>query len=449
MALDFLFNVFQANLTKQSIIDSNESYTYRALLDNTKKWIKYLTDNKIHQGKIICLLGDFNFETVSLLLALIENNNIIVPLCYDQRGLNNGKISIANAEVLISINEKSEVSIENLPNSDLHELYKKLRYDNHSGLVLFTSGTSGKPKAAVHDFLKLLEKFKVNRKSYKTLNFLLFDHWGGLNTLFHTLSNAGTVFSLKDRTPETICDAIQKHQLELLPTSPTFLNLLILSESYKNYDLSSLKLITYGTEPMSLSTLQKLKSILPNVKFQQTYGLIELGVLRSKSKSDDSLWVKIGGEGYDIRIIDNLLQIKAESAMLGYLNAPNPFTPDGYFITGDRVEVDGEYIKILGRNSEVINVGGEKIYPSEVENIIQSFNFIQNVVVYGERNPITGNIVCAKITLSEKVKDEKQFIKDLKRFCYTKLLPFQVPIKITISNYDLFNERFKKKRLIQ
>jgi len=100
---------------------------------------------------------------------------------------------------------------------------------------------------------------------------------------------------------------------------------------------------------MPQATLQRLKRVFPEIKLQQTYGLIELGVLRSKSKSDDSLWVKIGGDGYQIRINNNLLEIKADSAMLGYLNAPSPFTEDGWFMTGDQVEIDGEYVKILGR----------------------------------------------------------------------------------------------------
>ena len=227
-------------------------------------------------------------------------------------------------------------------------------------MVLFTSGTSGKPKAAVHDFVNLLEKFKTRKKSFRTLNFLLFDHWGGLNTMFHTLSNGGAVLALKDRRPQTVCAFIEKHKIELLPASPTFLNLLLISEEYRKSDLSSLKLITYGTEPMPLSTLEKLVKIFPEVKFQQTYGLIELGVLRSKSKSDNSLWIKIGGEGYQTRISDGLLEIKAESAMLGYLNAESPFTEDGWFRTGDKVEVDGDYIKILGRKSEIINVVEKK-----------------------------------------------------------------------------------------
>ena len=178
---------------------------------------------------------------------------------------------------------------------------------------------------------------------------------------------------------------------------------------------------------------------------QQTYGLIELGVLRSKSKNDDSLWVKIGGEGFQTRVIDGLLEIKAESAMLGYLNAPSPFTEDGWFMTHDEVEVDGEYIKILGRKSEIINVGGEKVYPAEVENIIQELENVAEVTVFSEKNPIMGNIVCAKVRLINK-EDRKQFISRLKIYCNQKLQSFKVPVKIIIDEEQQFNDRFKKKR---
>jgi acyl-CoA synthetase (AMP-forming)/AMP-acid ligase II len=183
------------------------------------------------------------------------------------------------------------------------------------------------------------------------------------------------------------------------------------------------------------------------VTFQQTYGLIELGVLRSKSKSDDSLWVKIGGEGYDYRVINSLLEIKADSAMLGYLNSESPFTEDGWFKTNDVVEVDGEYLKILGRKSELINVGGDKVFPQEIENVILELNYIKDVLVYGEPNSIIGNIVCAKIQLAD---DEalllNNIVIDVKNHCKNKLSKFKVPVKIQITTEDLVNSRFKKDR---
>jgi acyl-CoA synthetase (AMP-forming)/AMP-acid ligase II len=139
--------------------------------------------------------------------------------------------------------------------------------------------------------------------------------------------------------------------------------------------------------------------------------------------------------------------VKADSAMLGYLNAPSPFTDDGWFMTGDSVEVKGEYFRILGRKSELINVGGEKVYPQEVENVILAFSGISDVMVFAEKNPIVGNIVCANIKLNEEPEDPKKFIQQLKTYCRTQLQPFKIPVKVFIVDDIAHSERFKKMRV--
>jgi acyl-coenzyme A synthetase/AMP-(fatty) acid ligase len=445
--INYFINKFEENLKLDAIIWNDTIITYSNLILRYQSALNYLKTNNVLSGEVIALNGDFTPNTIAMLLALIENKNIIVPLTSPLKDSDLLKYQIADVskEIVVDLNDDT-YHLENYNfKSNSNPLYQKLLDLKAAGLVLFTSGTSGKPKAAVHNFEKLLNKFIVQRNSMRTINFLLFDHWGGLNTLFHTLSNLGVVISLRNRKPESVCEIIQKHKIELLPVSPSFLNLLILSELHLNYDLSSLKVITYGTEPMPQTTLHKAKQIFNFVKFNQTYGLIELGVLRSKSKSDDSLWVKLGGEGYDLRVIDGILQIKAESAMLGYLNALSPFTDDGYFITGDQVEVEGEYYKILGRKSEIINVGGEKVYPQEIENILLSLENILEVTVYGEKNALMGNIVCAKIVTKYNV-DKKEFSRKIKSFCKDKLQSFKIPVKIEIDTGLLYNERFKKIR---
>ena len=183
----------------------------------------------------------------------------------------------------------------------------------------------------------------------------------------------------------------------------------------------------------------------PDIKLQQTYGLIEVGVLRSKSKSSDSLWVKVGGDGFATRVKDGLLEIKAESKMLGYLNAPNPFTEDGWYITGDKVEVDGDYIKLLGRQSEIIIVGGEKVYPIEVESVIQKMDNVSQVTVYSEKNMIMGNIVCAKVALRNE-EDHAIFTLRLQKYCREKMSPFKVPVKVRITSEQQYSSRYKKIR---
>ena len=446
MYIDYIFNVFKENKSDISIIWKGNKYSYKSLRKNIEKSILLIDSYRIKPGTVVALVGDFSPNSIALLLALIKKACIIVPLSGSTNTSEKQLFDIARVEFAFIINENDDITTEKFSQISDNEYYKLIREKEHPGLVLFTSGTTGEPKAAVHDFLALLEKFKLRRKALRTLNFLLFDHWGGLNTMFHILSNGGVVITTIDRNPENICKLIEKYKIELLPASPTFLNLMLLSGGYKNYDLSSLKIISYGTEPMPESTLKRLNKAFPDVNLIQTYGLIELGVMSSKSKKDDSLWVKVGGKGYKTRIVDGILHIKAKSAMLGYLNASSPFTDDGWFITGDEVLQKGNYIKILGRKSEIINVGGEKVYPQEVENVIQEMDNVAEVTVYGEKNSIIGNIVCAKIRL-ETNENKKQFIIKVKEFCRNKLETFKLPVKVLLSDENLHSSRFKKVRI--
>ena len=391
--------------------------------------------------------ADFSPNAVALFLALADHSCILVPLTSSVENKKDEFVQIAQGEVSITIDANDQVIINDFPNKANQACFEELRKLNHPGLILFSSGSTGKSKAAVHDLSGILEKFKVPRHSLRAITFLLYDHIGGVNTMLYNLSNGGCNVFIQDRTPDSVLSIIEKYKVEVLPTSPTFINLILFSEAYKRHNLNTLKTITYGTEPMPESTLKRFHELFPNIRLLQTYGLSEVGILRSKSKSSDSLWVKVGGEGFETRVVDNILQIKAKSAMLGYLNAPSPFTDDGWFNTGDAVEVDGEYIKILGRKSEIINVGGEKVYPAEVESVIQEMPDITEVTVYGEKNPITGNIVCAKVTLSD-VEEAKKFTLRLKKFCRERLESYKIPVKVKVIDEKQHSERFKKIRVI-
>ena len=445
MSIDFLIDIFEKNQEKEAIIWKNQRYTYKWLLDRVDYWKDQIQSNEIPRGTVTIIEADFSPNAISLFLALVDHACILVPLTSSVESKKAEFIEIAQGEISFVIDKNDKVDIRKLPYTAKHEFYQQLRSREDPGLILFSSGSTGKSKAAVHNLTGILEKFKVARHALRSITFLLYDHIGGVNTMFYLLSNAGCITTVQNRGPDEVLKSVEKYQIELLPTSPTFINLILLSEAYKRYDLSSLKMVTYGTEPMPESTLKLFHELFPNIKLLQTYGLSEVGILRSKSMSSDSLWVKVGGEGFETRIVNGILQIKAKSAMLGYLNAASPFTGDGWFNTGDAVEEDGEYIKILGRESEIINVGGEKVYPAEVESVIQEMENVAEVTVYSEPNPITGNIVCSKVTLSDS-KDSKKFASRLKKFCREKLETYKVPVKVKIVNEKQYNERFKKIR---
>jgi acyl-coenzyme A synthetase/AMP-(fatty) acid ligase len=445
VAIEFLTDVFVQNAADECIIWRGERFTYGWLSSQVQHWQSLLTENAIEPGDTVILESDFSPNAVALFLALIEREAIIVPITPSVAHKRDQFVEIARGQVSLTIDATDQVTVRHLGLHGDQELYCTLRSDRHAGLVVFSSGSSGESKAAVHDLTKLLEKFKVHRRKFRSIAFLLFDHLGGLNTMLYSLSNAGCLVLVSDRNPDAVLAAIESHRVDLLPTSPTFLNLVLLSEAYTRHDLSSLKTVTYGTEPMPESTLKRFHRLFPEVQLQQTYGLSEVGVLRSKSKSSGSLWVQIGGEGFETRVVDGILQVKAVSAMLGYLNAPSPFTDDGWFDTGDSVLVDGDYFRILGRDSEMINVGGEKVFPAEVESVIQEMPAVAEVTVYGERNAIVGSIVCAMVRPLGSV-DPQAFPLEVKSYCRERLAKFKVPIKVVLQDTRQHNDRFKKSR---
>ncbi|MDR2407238.1 MAG: fatty acid--CoA ligase family protein [Bacteroidales bacterium] len=448
MNIQILRDLFQKNSDREAVVWNDHIYHYDELLQKLDYWGHFLDEHEIVSGSVVALQADFSPNAAALMLALVERKMIIVPLTKSVAAKKEEFLEIAQCEIEITLSELDDVTINHFENvSNNHEHYLTLRTRNHSGLVLFSSGSTGKSKAAVHDFEFILEKFTVPRKPLRTISFLLYDHIGGINTMLHTFYNGGCLITVSERTPDAVAKTIEKYNVDLLPTSPTFLRLLLISDTVKKYSFQSLQLITYGTEPMPESTLQQLHETFPNIKIQQTYGLSELGILRSKSKDSDSLWVKIGGEGFETRVVDNILQIKSKSAMLGYLNAPAPFTDDGWFVTGDMVEVDGEYIKILGRKSELINVGGQKVYPAEVEAVIEELPEIISATVFGEDNAITGKIVCARVQLSNNISEsQRELTKHIRQHCKKHLESFKIPMRIDFIETNNHSERFKKLR---
>ena len=445
MGVNFLIDRFEKNKNKDALVWNGKIYNYGWLVEKINYWIKYISDSDIKKGSAVVVESDFSPNSVSLFIALLERKCIFIPISKTVSSKKDEFLRISKPNCIFTIDDKDEAKVTKIHQSRNNYYYHELNKRENPGLVLFSSGSTGESKASVHDMSFILEKFILERNSLRTITFLLYDHIGGVNTLLYTLSNVGFIVTANNRNPDSILELVEKYKVELLPTSPTFINLILLSEAYKRHDMSSLKMITYGTEPMPKTTLETFNKLFPDINLLQTYGLSEVGILRSKSESPDSLWVKVGGEGFQTRVVNDMLEIKAKSAMLGYLNAPSPFTKDGWLMTGDLVKQKGEYIKILGRKSEIINVGGEKVYPQEVENIILQLDNVAEATVYGERNPLVGNIVCVKIKLLIK-EDESSFIKKLKLHCNNKIERYKIPIKVYFSHEKQYSDRFKKQR---
>ncbi|NNE11603.1 MAG: long-chain fatty acid--CoA ligase [Ilumatobacter sp.] len=430
---------------RPAVVSAGGVTTYDDVRAATEMWARRLDDNGIGAGLVVGVIADFSPDACALLLALLDVGAIVVPLTVTNATHHDEFLGLATASAVFRLGADGEWAIERRDHTVTNEHLLKLIERSHPGLVVFSSGTTGASKGMVHDGHRLLLKFRIKRQGLVTLTFLLFDHLGGINTLLYTLSNGGTVVTTQDRDPEAVCALVERHRVQLLPVSPTFLGLLLMSGAHRRHDLSSLELITYGTEVMPQTTLDRIREEFPHLRLQQTYGLSEVGVLRTKSREDGSLWLKVGGEGVETKIVDGRLHIRSEWAMLGYINAPDPFDEDGWFDTQDEVEVDGEFIKILGRDTDIINVGGNKVYPAQVESALLEIDHIVDAVAFGEPNPITGQIVAAQVVL-DRPESGSDVLRRVRRAARDRLERFMIPARIEVVERTEVGDRFKKVR---
>ena len=427
-----------------ALIAQNRIFTYKEIYKEMNAITKTIN---IPNNSVVGLIGDYSYYFIATLFALIIKKCTIAPILPKNIDFN-----------------MSDFGVQYLYNTDSKELQKNIKKKqykilnhlkaiNASGLILFSSGSTGAPKAIVHNLDSMLEAYIDKKvKPIYMLLFLGFDHIGGLNTLFNMLSIGGCGIAIKNRKDiKGIAKALQDYKISLLPASPSLLNLILLSNVINEYDLSALRVITYGSESMPNALLTKLKKAFPKVRFHQTFGTSETGITQTKGLGEAIKLEKI-----DYKIINNELYLKSKTQTLGYLNSDNSvFDDEGYFATGDLVEViesNGEqYLKIIGRSKEIINVGGEKVIPSEVEGVILNIPYILDCLVYGEKNNITGQSVGVKVVLDSRDIETKDLNnatlkKQIRIHCKDKLANYKIPTKVEIVESLAISERFKKMR---
>ena len=185
MVIDFLIDIFKENATRAAIIDHNEVYTYQWLLKQIEDWKSILEENKISPGTVVGFGTPFSANGIAAFLALINHNCIVAPMPPVSMAQNAEFFTIAQVEFWVQIDDENKIMIRKEQTMADHAYYDQLRKNQVPGLILFSSGSTGKSKAIVHDVSRLLLKYKKRGKDFRTLLFLSFDHIGGIDTLLY------------------------------------------------------------------------------------------------------------------------------------------------------------------------------------------------------------------------------------------------------------------------
>jgi long-chain acyl-CoA synthetase len=420
----------------------DRTFTYAFLHSEAADFVRMLAD--VPRGAVVSLEADYTPRAIAALLALIEREAIVVPVTPDTADME-GLLGRAEVELRLAA-AAEETAVAGTGARAGNALYRTLRATAHPGLVLFSSGSAGPPKGVVHDLTRLTARYERPGRQARICAFLALDHIGGLNTLLYTLANGGCLIVPDGRLPDLVCSTIESHRVEVLPTTPTFLGLLLLSDACERHDLSSLELVTYGTEVMPPPTLERLRARLPRVRLLQTYGLSETGILATRSPDQGDVWFAITAPDVETRIVDGILHVRARSTMLGYLDGPSRrLLPGGWFDTGDVVECRGGLIRVVGRASDVINVGGQKVHAAEVESVVLELEGVAEARATAEANALTGQHVRLDVVLTT-AEPAAEFRRRLRRHCSERVDSFKIPQRVVVTSQPLHGPRYKKTR---
>lgn len=308
--------------------------------------------------------------------------------------------------------------------------------DPSSRCLVLTTGTTGAPKGAVYAWNDLLAQTKRHERFARTRWLLVYhlNHFAGLQVLAHVLANGATVVIPASRDMAEVLAAIRRHGVEFISATPTFWRLFNSAVApHESADLP-VRQITIGGEAVTSDVLEGLRQRLPQARISQVYATTELGScfsVRDGEKGFPVSFLTMDGDDasardVDLKIVDGQLHVRSRRGMMAYYGdaaqRQGTWQP-----TGDLVRIDGDRVVFLGRLSEVINVGGVKVHPIEVEDVILRLPEVRNAHVYGRPNPITGNIIVADVVPAPCAAGAEGLVNLVRNHCERELDRYRQP----------------------
>ncbi|MDD3627396.1 MAG: fatty acid--CoA ligase family protein [bacterium] len=390
-------------------IDHDEKKTYHDLINDLNginfRW-RYIRESVAYKVFLFIIHSLVNDYPIVLLDGDFSDDEII----------NNGFSleEIINKE---NIHSKTINSFD-----DIKKCFNNL---NNWSITLLTSGTTGIPKKITHSYQSITKAVKVSDTHREDTWGFAYNptHMAGIQVLFQALLNANPMVNLFRKDPKTIIRIINKYGISHISATPTFYRLLP-----ANIDFPQVKQISSGGEKLSENFKNRLKKLFPNARIRNIYASTEAGSLFASEGEGFYIPTKFKDK---IRIEDN--EILIHQSLLG--NSDHLTLNDNWYHSGDIVQITETeprlVFRFINRKNEMINVGGYKVNPEEIEEELLKNHKISAARVYGKPNPILGNILCADIVaqgISER--DIRSGLK-LQNFKIPRIINFKDKIDLT------------------
>ena len=383
--------------------ERDELITWSLLIDDIKNSSTY---------NPYCKSGSYYEVFKQIITSLIIGEEIIL-LDSDFTDLELEKLTgYSNYDAFTKIIDKDVITIPR----NREELLKLLQNKNDDWkITLFTSGTTGIPKKVTHDFNSITRFAKISKHNSTCVWGYAYNptHMAGIQVFFQALLNGNSIVRIFGLSPDKIYLAIKENEITHISATPTFYRLLLpCTEIFQ-----SVKRLSSGGEKFHEKTISSLKACFPNAKITNIYASTEAGTLLASE--DDVFSIKPESK-HLIRIENDELLI--HSSLMGR----SEMSFDEWYRTGDLIEIITKKpfkFRFISRKSDMINVGGYKVNPLEVEEFILNLSGVKNARVYSKANSVLGSIICCDIVRNNEELSESSIRKILQ----SKIQEFKIP----------------------
>lgn len=400
------------------LYNGSETYTYEQLME------------KIHQRHEYCPFYQsdnlFNFF-VNLVKAIVTNR----PLVLLDADLSLSEISSLSEDQLNEF-----VALPDYKFNSFEELISALQASS-SQITIFTSGTTGQPKKVDHSIVTLTRSVRCGEKYKEQIWAYAYNptHMAGLQVFFQAFENKNTLVNVFNDSRTDVYRKIAAYNITHISATPTFYRLLLPVEK----EFPTVSRVTLGGEKSDVQLHEEIHKIFPQAKINNVYASTEAGTLFAAK-----------GEYFQIPAkIKDFFQVVDEELLIhkSLLGKSDSFVfENDYYHSGDLIEWVNEtegLFKFKSRKNELINVGGYKVNPTEVEEILNSLAGVQQSLVYGKPNAILGNVLCAELKLEEGAALTEL---DVRLQLKTSLQDFKIPRRIKFVDAFTLTRTGKLKR---
>jgi long-chain acyl-CoA synthetase len=449
---------------KTAVIDGDLQISYSQLLSSTSIIASDLEQKGVKRLHRVGLICDDGIDYIVTSLAVLSLNAVIVPISPEQT-MTEIEHVIDRIDVDFLIFEQGKYQTEDTVNLDSDGLYKKNLfistreakrqpesgyYSINPAFIRFSSGTTGDSKGVVLSHEGIIDRTDAADKGLAitpddSILWVLSMSFHFVVTILLFLRRAATIIVCNKRFPESLIDGVLRRNGTFIYASPFHYSVLARSGQLTGDSLKNIRMAVSTAMKLPDATASEFQSKF-GFDLSEAYGIIEVGLpfikFRHKRDKRGSVGRPLPDYDIELRNVDTSgtgeIWLRGKGMLDAYFSpwkGRDEILQNGWFRTGDMGRIDGDgFLFINGRDKDVINFLGMKIFAQEVEMVLNQHPMVEESLVSGSAHPQYGQIPVARVVLKKDALND-MITDELRKFCYERLAPYKVPKDFEFTAY--------------